>query len=141
MPRIPEKVIEEIKSRSEIVDIISEYVSLEVTGNALKGTCPFHDDKGESFTVNRDMQTFKCFACGEGGNVYTFWMRYKDMKFHEVVKFLAEKLGITIPGSTEQDEAESKPDQLAQADTQARRKISVEDQRIIIESDNFTACF
>ena len=76
------------------MDIISEYVPLRPAGKAFKGPCSFHDDKGESFTVNRDMQVYKCFACGEGGNVFAFLMKYKDMKFHEVVRFLAEELGM-----------------------------------------------
>ena len=100
---IPDHIIDDIKSRIDIVDIISEYVPLKPAGKAFKGLCPFHDDKNPSFTVNRDMQIFKCFACGEGGNVFTFLMKHEKMTFYEAVKYLADKCNVVIPETGKTD--------------------------------------
>ncbi len=102
---IPENIIEDIKSRIDIVDIISEYVPLKAAGKAFKGLCPFHDDRNPSFTVNREMQIFKCFACGEGGNAFTFLMKHEKMTFYEAVKFLADKCNVIIPETGTVDKA------------------------------------
>ena len=138
MPRIPDEIIQEIKKRADIVDAISEYVSLKAAGNAFKGLCPFHDDKGSSLVVNRDMQTFKCFACGEGGNVFAFLVKHKGMKFHEAVESLAEKYGIAIPKPSE-----SKPRTPSQPTVQGEpmMRVSVEGQKTVIQSNTFTARF
>ena len=75
--RIPEDFISEVRSNVNIVDVISQYVSLEKKGKDYIGLCPFHQEKTPSFTVNADKQFFKCFGCGKGGNVFKFLM-YKD---------------------------------------------------------------
>ena len=92
----PDK-IEEIKRRADIVDLISEYVTLKKGGKNFLGLCPFHKEKTPSFTVNRDKQIFYCFGCGEGGNVLTFLMKMSDMLFPEAVRHLAGKTGVVIP--------------------------------------------
>ncbi|MCE5210511.1 MAG: DNA primase [Deltaproteobacteria bacterium] len=89
--------IEEIKNRVDIVDLVSEYVTLKKTGRNFTGLCPFHQEKTPSFTVNRDKQIFYCFGCGEGGNAITFLMKIADKTFPEVIKDLAAKTGVVLP--------------------------------------------
>lgn len=105
MARIPDNVIDEIKDRSDIVDIISEYVPLTAAGKNFKGLCPFHDEKTPSFMVNRDGQFFKCYGCNEAGNVFSFLMKHEQMTFPEAVRFLATKCGFVIPEATPGDRA------------------------------------
>jgi len=92
----PDK-IEEVKRKADIVDLVSEYVTLKKGGKNLLGLCPFHKEKTPSFTVNRDKQIFYCFGCGEGGNILTFLMKMSDMSFPEAVRHLAGKTGVVIP--------------------------------------------
>ena len=94
---IPPDTIEEVKRRADIVDLVSEYVTLKKGGRNFLGLCPFHKEKTPSFTVNRDKQIFYCFGCAEGGNVVTFLMKMNDMSFPEAVRHLAEKTGVVIP--------------------------------------------
>ena len=89
--------IEEIKNRVDIVDLVSEYLTLKKAGRNFIGLCPFHQEKTPSFTVNRDKQIFYCFGCGEGGNVITFLMKIADKTFPEAIKDLAEKTGVVLP--------------------------------------------
>ena len=94
---IPEETIEEIKARANIVDVVSEYVTLKKTGRNFVGLCPFHREKTPSFTVNPEKQIFRCFGCGESGNTISFLMKMNNMSFPEAVRHLANRLGITIP--------------------------------------------
>ncbi len=94
---IPEEIIEDIKTRANIVEIVSEYVSLKKTGRNFVGLCPFHKEKSPSFTVNPEKQIFYCFGCGEGGNVVTFIMKTHEMTYPEAIRHLAARLGIVIP--------------------------------------------
>lgn len=94
---IPEEIIEEIKIRAHIVDIVSEYVSLKSAGKNYVGLCPFHKEKTPSFTVNPEKQIFYCFGCGEGGNVISFLMKISNMSFPESIRHLADRFGIAIP--------------------------------------------
>jgi len=89
--------IEEIKNRVDIVDLVSEYLTLKKAGRNFIGLCPFHQEKTPSFTVNRDKQIFYCFGCGEGGNVITFLMKIGDKTFPEAIKDLAAKTGVVLP--------------------------------------------
>lgn len=89
--------IEEIKSRIDIVELTSEYLTLKKTGRNFIGLCPFHQEKTPSFTVNREKQIFYCFGCGEGGNAITFLMKIADKTFPEAIKDLAEKTGVVLP--------------------------------------------
>jgi len=89
--------LEEIRSRCDIVDIISEYVSLKPAGKGFKALCPFHEEKTPSFMVSPEKQLFHCFGCGEGGNVFNFVMKFEKVDFFEAVKMLAKKAGVTLP--------------------------------------------
>ena len=89
--------IEEIKSRVDIIELTSEYLTLKKTGRNFIGLCPFHQEKTPSFTVNREKQIFYCFGCGEGGNAITFLMKIADKTFPEAIKDLAEKTGVVLP--------------------------------------------
>lgn len=92
-----DEIIEEVRSRNDIVDVIGGYVSLKQKGNSYSACCPFHHEKTPSFHVSRDKQMYHCFGCGVGGNVYTFVMEYENFSFPEAVKMLAERGGISLP--------------------------------------------
>ncbi len=95
----PDEVIEDVRSRSDIVDIISGYVTLKKRGSDYQACCPFHHEKTPSFHVSRDKQMYHCFGCGAGGNVYTFVMEYENFSFPEAVQHLAERAHIELPQS------------------------------------------
>ncbi len=97
MKRIPEEIIEKIKENTDIVEIIQEKVNLKRTGSNFTGLCPFHSEKTPSFSVSRPKQIYKCFGCGEGGNVFTFLMKTQNLGFEEAVRTLAGRAGIEIP--------------------------------------------
>lgn len=88
--------LEEIKDRVDIVDLISDYVSLKKAGQNWKGLCPFHSEKTPSFVVSPAKQIYHCFGCGSGGDIFTFLMRYENLSFPETVKDLAERAGVTL---------------------------------------------
>ena len=94
---IPSEKIEEIKDRANIVDLISEYVTLKKAGQNFVGLCPFHSEKAPSFTVNQEKQIFYCFGSQEGGNVFSFLMKINSMSFPEAVRHMAAKTGVFIP--------------------------------------------
>ena len=97
MPYYPEEIIEEVRSRNDIVDIISGYIKLKKSGNSYFGLCPFHGEKTPSFHVIPDRQMYHCFGCGVSGNVYTFVMEYENYTFREAVEMLADRAGVTLP--------------------------------------------
>lgn len=92
-----EDIIEEVRSRNDIVDVISGYVRLTKKGSSHFGLCPFHNEKSPSFSVSGGKQMFYCFGCGEGGNVFSFIMKYENFTFLESVKLLADRAGINLP--------------------------------------------
>ena len=96
---IPQEVIEEVRRRSDIVEVISEYLPLRGAGGNYKALCPFHSEKTPSFTVTRQKQIFHCFGCGVGGNVFHFIMKYEQMSFPEAVVSLAQRFGVPLPRS------------------------------------------
>jgi DNA primase len=96
---IPQDVLEEIRRRNDIVEVISEYLPLKGGGGNYKALCPFHSEKTPSFTVTRQKQIFHCFGCGVGGNVFHFIMKYEHMSFPEAVAYLAKRAGVTLPKS------------------------------------------
>lgn len=108
-----EDIIEEVRSRNDIVDLISTYVSLKKKGSSYFGLCPFHNEKSPSFSVSRDKQMYYCFGCGAGGNVYTFLMEYENFSFPEAVRFLAERSGMELPEEELDDEEKRKMDEKA----------------------------
>jgi DNA primase len=94
--RIPPEKIEEIRSATDIVDVISQHVRLKKRGKSFTGLCPFHQEKTPSFTVSSEKQVYHCFGCGRGGNVFTFVMEFEKVSFTEAVRALAEKAGIVV---------------------------------------------
>jgi len=93
---IRREVIEKVRERTDIVEIISSYIPLKPAGKNYRALCPFHKEKTPSFTVSPEKGLFHCFGCGAGGNVFTFLMRYEGISFYEAVKSLAERYGIPI---------------------------------------------
>ncbi len=92
-----EDLVEDVRSRNDIVDVINSYVSLKKKGNTYTACCPFHNEKTPSFHVSRDKQLYHCFGCGAAGTVYTFLQQYENYTFPEAVEFLADRAGITLP--------------------------------------------
>ena len=104
----PDEIIEEVRSRSDIVDVISSYVNLKRKGSSYFGLCPFHSEKTGSFSVSPGKQMYYCFGCGAGGNVISFIMQYENLSFPEAVQMLAKRGGISLPEReyTEEDRKE-----------------------------------
>lgn len=94
--QISEEILERIKNENDIVDIISETVRLKRSGRNFMGLCPFHNEKSPSFSVSQDKQIYKCFGCGEAGNVISFVMKNRNMSFLDAVKYLASRANITL---------------------------------------------
>ncbi|MCG1977615.1 DNA primase [Staphylococcus epidermidis] len=94
--RIDQSVIDEIKNKTDILDLVSVYVKLEKRGRNYIGLCPFHDEKTPSFTVSEDKQICHCFGCKKGGNVFQFTQEIKDVSFVEAVKDLGERVNIQV---------------------------------------------
>lgn len=92
-----DELIEEVRSRNDIVDVISRYVRLTKKGSTYFGLCPFHNEKTGSFSVSPNKQMYYCFGCGAGGNVFTFLMQYENFSFPEAMEALAERAGIELP--------------------------------------------
>lgn len=95
--RYSDELIDEIKNRNDIVDIISQYVVLKRSGRNFFGLCPFHKEKSPSFSVSPDKQIFHCFGCGVGGNVFHFVSKIENISFREALETLAEKAGVELP--------------------------------------------
>lgn len=110
----PEEIIEEVRQRNDIVDIISSYVKLKKTGSNYMGLCPFHSEKSPSFSVSGSKQMYHCFGCGVGGNVFTFVMEYENYSFVEAVQYLADRSGVQLP------KVEMTPEAKRQADIRNR---------------------
>ena len=106
----PDDVIEEVRTRNDIVDVISQYVNLKKKGANYFGLCPFHNEKSPSFSVSPGKQMYYCFGCGAGGNVITFVMEYENYSFVEAVKMLADRVGITLPEVEYSKEAKAAAD-------------------------------
>jgi DNA primase len=95
--RIPEDIIDHLRHRSDIVEVIGEYVSLKKKGQNYVGLCPFHEEKTPSFVVSLQKQIFHCFGCGKGGNVFTFLMEKEGLSFIEAAERLAKRYGVELP--------------------------------------------
>ena len=106
----PEEVIEEVRTRNDIVDIISGYVKLQKKGSNYFGLCPFHHEKSPSFSVSQSKQMYHCFGCGVSGNVFTFVMEYENYTFREAVELLADKSGVKLPKMEYSKEAKAQAD-------------------------------
>ena len=97
MPYYSDDIIEEVRSRNDIVDVISLYVRLSKKGSTYFGLCPFHNEKTGSFSVSPNKQMYYCFGCGAGGNVFTFLMEYENFTFGEAMEALADRAGVELP--------------------------------------------
>ena len=102
--------MEEIRSKNDIVDVISSYVRLQKKGSSYFGLCPFHNEKSPSFSVSRQKQMYYCFGCGAGGNVFTFLMEYENYSFVEALKYLADRAGVELPEPEYSGEAKKRAD-------------------------------
>lgn len=100
-------IVEEIKSRIDIIDLISEHVDLKKAGQNYKGLCPFHSEKTPSFMVSPSKQIFHCFGCNKGGDIFAFVMNYENMTFHEALSFLSQKAGIKLENRSQKPEVRS----------------------------------
>ena len=98
-----EDIIKEVQDRADIIEIISEYTSLQKRGENYIGLCPFHSEKTPSFNVNVGKQLFYCFGCGVGGNVFNFIMKKENINFPEAVRYLADKFNIRLPEPEDKD--------------------------------------
>lgn len=120
--RYPEEIVEEVRLRNDIVDVIGSSVRLTRKGSSYFGLCPFHNEKSPSFSVSPSKQIFYCFGCGVGGNVISFVMKYENYTFSEAVKFLADRAGIKLPEveyTKEQKERENKRLRILEANREA----------------------
>lgn len=120
--RITEETIERIKQENDIVDVISDVVKLKRSGRNYMGLCPFHNEKSPSFSVSQDKQIYKCFGCGEAGNVLTFVMKQKNLNFVEACKLLAERANIPLSlGNGEESQVVKKKKLLYKVNVEAAR--------------------
>lgn len=99
----PQELVDEIREKTNIVDVIGQHVKLQKRGTNHFGLCPFHNEKSPSFSVSETKQIFYCFGCGKGGNVYTFLQEYENASFPEAVKMLAERAGVSLPEAQQDD--------------------------------------
>ena len=104
----PDEIVEEIRQRNDIVEVVSGYVRLQKKGSNYFGLCPFHNEKSPSFSVTPSKQMYYCFGCGAGGNAFTFIMEYENYSFQEAIQHLAQKAGITLPEIEYSEEARGK---------------------------------
>lgn len=120
----PDDLVEEVRMKNDIVDVISGYVKIRKKGSSYFGLCPFHNEKSPSFSVSPGRQMYYCFGCGAGGNVFTFVMEYENYSFPEAIKFLAQKAGVSLPEaeySQEMRQKESKRSKLLEINKEAAK--------------------
>lgn len=120
----PDELVEEVRMKSDIVDVIQGYVKIQKKGSSYFGLCPFHNEKSPSFSVSPSKQMYYCFGCGAGGNVFTFVMEYENYSFPEAVRFLAKRAGVNLPEAEYNEEArrkESKKARLLEVNKEAAK--------------------
>lgn len=120
----PDELVEEVRMKNDIVDVISGYVRLQKKGANHFGLCPFHNEKSPSFSVSGGKQMYYCFGCGAGGNVFTFIMEYENYTFPEAMKFLADRAGVNLPEieySEEVKKKESRKSRLLEVNKEAAK--------------------
>lgn len=118
---IPEQFIDELVARSDIADVVGEYVSLTPKGANMWGLCPFHTEKTPSFSVNRDRQIYKCFGCGKGGGVINFVMEMEHLSYPDAIRHLAKRVGMEVPETGGSDEGRRKYRRALEANREAAR--------------------
>ena len=106
----PEELVEEVRERNDIVDVIGSYIKLQKRGANHMGLCPFHNEKSPSFSVSGSKQMYHCFGCGVGGNVFTFLMEYENYTFVEALRVLADRSGVKLPELEYSEEARKAAD-------------------------------
>ena len=106
----PDELVEEVRMKNDIVDVVSGYVKIQKKGSSYFGLCPFHNEKSPSFSVSPGKQMYYCFGCGAGGNVFSFVMQYENFTFPEAVKMLAERAGVNLPEVEYTEEMRRKED-------------------------------
>ena len=111
--RYSDDIIEEVRMKNDIVDVVSQYVKLNRRGNTYFGLCPFHNEKTPSFSVTPSKQMYYCFGCGAGGNVYNFVMEYENYTFGEALQHLADRVGVQLPKIEYSREAREKAEKRA----------------------------
>ncbi len=116
-----EGLLEEIKSRIDIVEFISDYVPLKKSGQNYKGLCPFHSEKTPSFTVSQTKQIFHCFGCGAGGDVVSFLMKHENLSFSEALRYIAKKAGIKTADFRPDKDFSIKREKILQINTEAMK--------------------
>lgn len=104
----PDELVEEVRMKNDIVDVVSGYVRIQKKGSSYFGLCPFHNEKSPSFSVSPNKQMYYCFGCGAGGNVFTFIMEYENYSFPEAIKLLADRAGVNLPEVEYNEEARKK---------------------------------
>lgn len=120
----PDEVVEEVRMKNDIVDVVSGYVKIQKKGSSYFGLCPFHNEKSASFSVSPARQMYYCFGCGAGGNVFTFVMEYENYSFQEAIKFLAQRAGVSLPEaeySEEMKKREGKRSRLLEVNKEAAK--------------------
>ena len=94
---IPDHIVEEVRSRADIVEVVGEVVPLKKAGKEYRALCPFHHEKTPSFFVIPNKQFYNCFGCGESGDVFTFLMKRLGLEFQDAVRMLAARYGVEVP--------------------------------------------
>ena len=123
--RYSDDIIEEVRMKNDIVDVISQYVRLTRRGSSYFGLCPFHNEKTPSFSVTPSKQMYYCFGCGAGGNVYNFVMQYENYSFGEALSHLAERAGVELPKIEYSKEARAKAEKRAACLRSIRKRLSI----------------
>jgi DNA primase len=122
LSRIADEIIQEVRDRVDIVELIGRHLTLKKSGRNHVGLCPFHGEKTPSFNVNTDRQGYYCFGCNEGGNVFTFLMHVENLTFPEAVRTLARECGIEVPESSDSEGGRSNTEALYQANNVAQAR-------------------
>ncbi|MEX0912318.1 MAG: CHC2 zinc finger domain-containing protein, partial [Gemmatimonadota bacterium] len=98
---IPDPIVEEVRARADLVEIVSEVTPLKRSGRTFRGPCPLHGGKGPNFSVDPARNIFKCFVCGESGDVFSFPMKHFGMDFIDAIRWVAARVGVEIPEQSE----------------------------------------
>jgi DNA primase len=119
---VPDQVVQDIKDRLSVADVVGSYVQLKRAGANFKAVCPFHHEKTPSFQVSPARQVWHCFGCGEGGDIFDFVERYENVGFAEALKILADRAGVKLPERTARDpQAESERETLVRINSYAAK--------------------